>query len=81
MSRVTVLTILIVMPGATILIAMPGVTILTANETPTDNYLMLSTHVNRRCQRIPENPLRSGSEDHQMKSGLPTMWSSGTKPQ
>ena len=44
-------------------------------------YLMLSTHLNRRFQRTPEKPLRSGSELHQMKIGLPTMWSSGTKPQ
>ena len=44
-------------------------------------YLMLSTHLNRRFQRTPEKPFRSGSELHQMKIGLPTMWSSGTKPQ
>ncbi len=44
-------------------------------------YLMLSTHLNRRFQRTPEKPLRSGSELHQMKIGLPTIWSSGTKPQ
>ena len=44
-------------------------------------YLMLSTHLNRRFQRTPEKPLRSGSELHQMKIGLPTTWSSGTKPQ
>ena len=35
-------------------------------------YLMLSTHLNRRFQRTPEKPLRSGSELHQMKIGLPT---------
>ena len=44
-------------------------------------YLMFPTHVKRRDQRMPLKPCRSGSLDHQTKSGLPTMWSSGTKPQ
>lgn len=44
-------------------------------------YLMLSTMLNNRFQRMPPSPFRSGSEDHQMKMGLPTMWSSGTNPQ
>ncbi len=35
-------------------------------------YLILSTQLNSLCQRIPLNPLRSGSLDHQMKIGLPT---------
>ena len=42
---------------------------------------MLSTILNSLFQRMPENPWRSGSLLHQMKMGLPTMWSSGTKPQ
>ena len=44
-------------------------------------YLMLSTKLNRRFQRMPEKPGWSGLWLHQMKIGLPTMWSSGTKPQ
>ena len=44
-------------------------------------YFMLSTNVKRRCHLMPENPGWSGSCDHQMNMGLPTMWSSGTKPQ
>ena len=43
-------------------------------------YFMLSTQRKRRFQRMPLKPWRSGSLDHQMKMGLPTMWSSGTKP-
>ena len=42
---------------------------------------MLSTNLKRRFQRMPEKPLWSGSWLYQMKIGLPTMWSSGTKPQ
>ncbi len=44
-------------------------------------HLILSTHLNIRFQRTPANPLRSGSELHQIKMGLPTIWSSGTNPQ
>ena len=44
-------------------------------------YLILSTNVKRRFQRIPEKPGWSGLWLHQMKIGLPTIWSSGTKPQ
>ena len=45
------------------------------------HYLMLSTQRKRRFQRMPPKPERSGSLLHQMKMGLPTIWSSGTKPQ
>ncbi len=45
------------------------------------SYLILSTKRNRRLQRMPAVPVWSGSLDHQMNIGLPTMWSSGTKPQ
>ena len=44
-------------------------------------YLMLSTKLKRRFHLMPENPRWSGSLDHQMNIGLPTIWSSGTKPQ
>lgn len=45
------------------------------------NYLMLSTNLNRRFQRIPEKPGWSGLWLHHINIGLPTIWSSGTNPQ
>ena len=56
-------------------------TLLTAIILGFYRYLILSTKRNRRLQRIPAVPVWSGSLDHQMNIGLPTMWSSGTKPQ
>lgn len=45
-------------------------------------YLILSTHLNNLFQRIFDDAgLLSGQIDSQIKSGLPTTWSSGTKPQ
>ncbi len=44
-------------------------------------YLMLSTNLKSRFHRMPEKPGWSGLWLHQMKIGLPTTWSSGTKPQ
>lgn len=54
-----------------------------AKDKPTESrlYFILSTHVNNRLHRIPLNPFLSGSLDHHTNSGLPTIWSSGTKPQ
>lgn len=57
---------------------------LPSQNLPSNNvyyYLMLSTILNKRFHLTRENPLRSGSELHQMNIGLPTIWSSGTKPQ
>ena len=48
---------------------------------PSTCYFMLSTNLKSLLHLIPENPLWSGSLDHQMNIGLPTMWSSGTNPQ
>lgn len=46
------------------------------------SYLMLSTHRKSRFQRIlDDSGFWSGHTDHQMNRGLPTIWSSGTKPQ
>ena len=45
------------------------------------HYFILSTQVNKRLHLMPLNPARSTSCDHQMNMGLPTTWSSGTKPQ
>lgn len=45
-------------------------------------YLILSTQRKIRFQRIrPSNRPRSLSSDNQISIGLPTIWSSGTKPQ
>ncbi len=44
-------------------------------------YFMLSTNLKSLFHRMPEKPGWSGLWLHQMKIGLPTMWSSGTNPQ